>query len=231
LKISRPSLVILGVTLILAVAPSAASAMIIEAHSPVTLLLTDPNGNQFGCTSSTCSPFTHTNFIDTLPSSECDVGFPKIDLCLYLPPPPSPPDGVTNVVIPNPAPGVWHITYYGIGAGGTFTITGLSCSGKSGDDLDKLWNWYGSYDWNKGSKDVFDFSDFCSGSSVTILSGSVSSGGSGGAAFGVNTDGTLFLPPPVSTPEFPLGTLAMVSVLFVGFAVMRWLQKGYFVGP
>jgi hypothetical protein len=54
-------------------------------------------------------------FINTLTSSECTP------FCTYLPFPPSVSLPLT-VLVPNPAPGTWTITYFGIGSG-PFTIT------------------------------------------------------------------------------------------------------------
>jgi len=211
---SKTVLLLLGAVILLAAAPSV-SAMIITGHSPINILLTDPNGHEFGCTSSTCN-YT-TNFVDTLPKSECQINGKGPALCLYIFPLTS--GGTTNIFIPNPAPGIWTVTYFGTGTG-TFTITG--CSSSVDSSTASSWS---SSDW--------DSSDLCGKSStITIASGTLTGTGcaftSAGCSdpLGVNSDGTLYIPTSsLPTPEFPFGSLAMVSTLFAAFLVLSWLRK------
>jgi len=185
--------------------------MIIQGHSPINILLTDPNGHEFGCTSSTCT--YKNNFVDNLPKTECQIDGKGLTLCLYLFPIIT--GGVTTIFIPNPAPGTWTVTYFGTGTG-NFTITGCS------PDVDP--STAGS--WSDGSS--YTPSNICgSGNIVTIAHGTLDGTGCAftaagcNATVGVNTDGTLYLPPPsYSTPEFPLGSLAMVSTLFAVFLII-----------
>jgi hypothetical protein len=150
-----------GILVLSAVVPSA-SALFVQGHSPITILLTDPSGNQFGCTSSGCncpnsSPCvaSGTDFVNSLGSSPDTLNLnPTLPECtpecvyfvngisssftnsLY-----GTTYGDTYIDIPNPASGIWGITFYGnpgsettttegsgaiIGAG-TFAITANTC--------------------------------------------------------------------------------------------------------
>jgi hypothetical protein len=92
-------------------------ALIIQGHSPVVMLVTDPNGKQIGCTDWTtahpCNSDTSYYFVNTIPT---------------------PPEGpatynfASNLInIPHPAIGVFTVEFFGTGTG-SYTITAASCN-------------------------------------------------------------------------------------------------------
>jgi hypothetical protein len=128
------SVVAVASILVLSVAATSVSAFFVQGHSPITILLTDPNGNQFGCTSSGCncpntSPCTATgtDFVNNLNNSpkgmNLNPSYPECTPeCVYFVNENS--GSSTNsrlgttyldtyVDVPNPASGTWSITFYG----------------------------------------------------------------------------------------------------------------------
>jgi hypothetical protein len=85
--------------------------LIIQGHSPIVMLVTDPYGNQIGCTAVPCTSTGSPNFVNTIPSSEAPAtyDFPS-----------------NNVTITSPFIGTWTVETIGTGTGG-FTIIATSC--------------------------------------------------------------------------------------------------------
>jgi hypothetical protein len=112
-------LALCALLLLLSVAPAgyaiiqghARFPLIIQGHSPIVILVTDPYGNQIGCTAVPCTSTRSPNFVNTIPSSEAPAtyNFPS-----------------NNVTITNPFFGTWTVEAIGTGTGG-FTITVTSC--------------------------------------------------------------------------------------------------------
>jgi len=219
--------------LLLSVAAPSASALVIGAHSPVTVLLTDPNGGQFGCTSAGCyylctnfSPCLTTSgardFTNTLgvnPSngnSECDpICAYSVDLFH------TPKDPTTWIDIPNPIPGVWTITYYSTLTGtetGTFTLTASTCgpNGKCSVFCDVFF-----------LSPAFRLCDpkYKPSGEITVFGGSVGPTSTGGTInlLGVNSDGTPYVN-FIVTSQYPLGSVAAAlvpAVTLLGYATYR----------
>jgi hypothetical protein len=85
--------------------------LIIQGHSPIVMLVTDPFGNQIGCTAEPCTSTESPNYVNTMPDSEAPVtyDFPS-----------------NNITITSPFIGTWTVEYIGTGTG-DFTITATSC--------------------------------------------------------------------------------------------------------
>jgi len=235
--------------LVLSILAPTASALVVGGHSPITILLTSPDGagqNKFGCTSSGCSctnsnPCTSTdagnNFVNELPSSEC------APTCVYFVDSRQSPS-VTYLDIPTPTAGTWTVQYFGtLGTGvtGEFTITAATC-GEVPPGPTKLDNG-GRGDNNEGpgtcsvfcaisinapnlpgktySAHVLCDADDTPFSSVTVKTSTVTGGSSGGAGFGVSTNGTPYIPQPITTPEFSYGFIPMVAVMLMALAFLR----------
>ncbi|MGD0478300.1 MAG: hypothetical protein ABSB29_09085 [Nitrososphaerales archaeon] len=92
------------------------SPLIIQGHSPIVMLVTDPYGNQIGCTAVPCTSTGSPNFVNTMPGSEAPAtyDFPS-----------------NNITITSPFIGTWTVKYIGTGTG-EFTITATSCPAYEG---------------------------------------------------------------------------------------------------
>jgi hypothetical protein len=122
------SVVVLGalLTSLLIFAPAVSAttvrsdALIIHGHSPIVMLVTDPNGYQIGCTNWTtahpCNSDTSLYFVNNIPT-----GVPyKEGPATY--------NFASNFInIPHPVVGVWTVQFFGTGSG-TYTITTSSCN-------------------------------------------------------------------------------------------------------
>lgn len=230
----RKAVLLSGILLLLVAAAPSASGMIIEGHSPITLLVTDPNGHEFGCTASSCSPTL--NFVNTLPLSECTTKYDTMNSCTYQFP--SSYDEVATITIPNPAPGPWTVTYFGTGApGASFTITIQNCPTNNGGnnqydgiggDCQSSCNSGNTYMPARGERTC---STSSSGSELvipgTLTSCAFTSQGCP-IDFNVNTDGTLTLAPPPTqgVPQFPAGIFLMIPALLACLLVLRAFRKG-----
>lgn len=83
------------------------SPLVLQGHSPIVLLVTDPDGNQIGCTGVPCTSTSSPNFVDSIPADEGPASY----------------DFSTNTItIDSPLTGTWTVTYIGTGPG-SFTIT------------------------------------------------------------------------------------------------------------
>jgi hypothetical protein len=228
----RKSALLLGALFLLVAGIPSASGMIIQGHSPIVLLVTDPNGNQFGCTASDCS--YATNFVDTLPLSECSTKYVSLDLCTYVF-----PDKYTEVAtifIPNPTPGNWQITYFGTGvAGASFTITVQNCPQSTGpysfDGKDSSGCQSDCDNEDSPANTQWTCTSSSGSSSLTIpgtLTGCAFTSQGCSVGFNLSTDGALVLaPPPTSSvPEFPVGMVVMVPILLACLLLLRTLREG-----
>ena len=218
-----------AVLLIASVAAPSASALVVGGHSPITILLTDPSGNQFGCTGALC--YSHCNnifpclttnpkndFVNGLGLNTAN-GHPECSpVCVYYVNYLTFPDPTTWIGIPNPSPGTWTITYYSTLTGkttGTFTITASSCGpyGKCSVFCEIL-NIFSP------GRLLCDYKDSPSGT-LTVDTGSVSgteSGGISGGIFGISSNGA---PVPVynleTSPALPsIGTKVTASATVSG---------------
>ncbi len=229
----RKAVLLASVLLLLIAAAPSASGMIIEGHSPITLLVTDPKGHEFGCTASNCSSMNSTNFVDKLPPYECKSQ--TTNSCTYQFPTAS--DEVTTITIPNPAPGPWNVTYFGTGAlGANFTITIQNCPTSNGGN-----NQYGGIGGCESScvsgnmympaRGDRTCSTSSSGSELVIpgtLTSCAFTKQGCTIDFNVNTDGTLTLAPPPTqgVPQFPAGFIVMVPALLACLLLLRTMRKG-----
>jgi len=90
--------------LLLVLLSPAANAMIVRAHSPVTLLVTDPTGtHMIGCLDGSCTSTGSAKFIDTIPAGEGA----SYEFC----PTPTSTD-CPSVTVTDPTPGTWTVQYF-----------------------------------------------------------------------------------------------------------------------
>ena len=167
------------------------SPLIIQGHSPIVMLVTDPYGNQIGCTAVPCTSTESPNFVNTMPESEAPAtsDFPS-----------------NNVTIASPLIGTWAVEYIGVGTG-DFTITATSCPVYEGPSTRSTQMSDGEF----GCEDP---------QTLTILSGSVTEGQSGSGTFALYEDGSMS-PGSFAISEFPVGVPVVVSVLLVGIIALR----------
>lgn len=191
---SKAKLLVLALTALFLAAP-AASALVIQGHSPIVILLTyeGPAGSgpnqSYGCTGvpSTlpCSPASNT-WLDQLTTPySYSSGTPS-----YVYNSPSPGD--TTVTIPNASPGHWLVTITGTGTG-HYTVTSVTCK----------------YNTNPcGKDDVVN---------TYVLSGNTKMNQVNLQQIILSQNGSVTL----TTPEFPLGITVLMAVAFVGLLAFR----------
>jgi hypothetical protein len=240
LRPPRSALVISAVSalLLFAFAAPSASATILGGHSPVTILLTDPDGNTFGCTGSGCynlctnfNPCLYTNSHDDFVNNLANSGKNPVNneyectpFCVYYVDFLTAPDPTTWIDIPNPIAGTWQITYYstltGSSSTGEFTITASTCgeNGKCSVMCDIL-NIFSP------ARFLCDYKDQPSGT-LTVTTGTVTGSETGplsGGIFGIISGGT---PEPfynlVATPSTPsIGTMVTANASVTGNALVN----------
>ena len=214
-------LLLLAVGALLVAAP-AASALVVQVHSPATILLTAPDGHgYFGCTNQSCtcpstSPCTTTgtDFINSItPSSLCTKG-----LCTYSVAPG--PDGLTTLNVPN-IPGSWTVTYFGTESaspsGSPFSITTTYCK-----PLFYFPPWW-VIPW-------YDSGSHCVGREVTVTlySGTITPDESGTISFIQSQDGSVSpysiseTPDPTSGPGVLATATAMTTNHEVTQVTFEW---------
>lgn len=197
----RAKIIVLTLAALFLAAP-AASALVIQGHSPIVILLTyegplgtGPN-ESYGCTA-VPSPFVATNpcsaasntWVDTLTSPYAfSSGTPSYVFN-------SPAPGETTVTIPNSSPGHWMVTITGTGTG-TYTVTSVSCK----------------YNTTPCGKDDIV--------TVDILSGTTQLNMVNLQQIIVSPNGSV----SVTTPEFPLGITLVMAVAFMGLLAMRKMR-------
>ena len=112
--------------LLLAASP-AVNAVIIQAHSPVTLLVTDPSGHyKIGCLDGSCTSTSSPQFVDTMPPGEGAT----YSFC----PTPSSSD-CPSVTISDASPGTWTVQFFSTlteSETGHVYITVQQCTGTHG---------------------------------------------------------------------------------------------------
>ena len=152
--------------------------------------------------------------MNNLPSEECSP------YCVYF------VDWLTNVTyigIPNPTPGVWTVTYFGtLKSGETdhFTITASTC----GEGTSGSCSVFCAISYSSPVHVLCDPYDNLK-DTITVTTGTVTGSQSGGDDFGVNSNGLPYIPPPpISTPQFSDGFVALVAVLFAGLLMVRRRQ-------
>ena len=152
-----------------------------QGHSPIVLLVTDPNGNQFGCTASPCTSESSPNFVNTLPSSEGPAVYNFTSNAITI----------DNAII-----GIWTVQYTGTGASSPtpFKITAASCPQKNHDSKNKGHQEQGCFPTDPDDKPV----------TVTLLSGTVQGTETGSVTMYYNSDSSIsniisnFVPPQQS---------------------------------
>jgi hypothetical protein len=173
------------------------TAFVVQGHSPIVLLVTDPNGYQIGCDAVPCTSTSSPNFINTIPT-----GTPYNEG-------PATYDFTTNTItISNPVAGPWTVEYIGTSSG-TFTITVTSCPETGG-----------ATGGSGGGQTESGCGNAGNPLTLTLVSGTVTLGQTGSASLTYNADGTITLPSE-GVPEFPLGLGVTVVVLFVGISLLR----------
>lgn len=218
----------LGAIFIFSAVAPAASAFVLQGHSPIVLLLTDPNSGQFGCngvpTVLPCSSSASTwvgGVNGTLASSECPCNYSVSST------------GVTTIIISNALAGPWTVTWFNTSASGSFTITAYGCPEVPGGDTS---SGVSSGNHNEPGCDTFcppyvapgnslcDPDDTQVGLVITLASGTVANTPTGGTGFTVNNDGSVSN--LLVTNELPLGTLSAVAASLVGLAgVALWVRR------
>ena len=95
--------VLLSAAILLLFSP-AVNAFIIQPHSPVTLLVTDPTGlYKIGCLDSSCTSAASPKFVDTIPAGEgASYAFCATPTSTVCP----------SVTVTNPTPGTWTVQYF-----------------------------------------------------------------------------------------------------------------------
>ena len=200
----------MGALLLLSVIAQSASALVVTGHSPIALLVVDPKGQFYGCegpvtymSTSYFSGSDPTGCTSTAPPPEGDFvnQISKEDPSYYFC-----WDSKTScptIKIDKPITGNW-VVYYFSTITGTETVTSdyitiSSCPVPTA---------YSS------SGDTWTTSTWTESCTTLTQSISLSAGSSGSVAVTYNPDGSVtFTPPPVSTPQFPLGSLVVVAVL------------------
>jgi len=116
---------LLSAVMLLLLSP-AVNAFIIQSHSPVTLLVTDPTGlYKIGCLDSSCTSTSSAKFVDTIPAGEgASYSFCATPSSTACP----------SVTVTNPTPGTWTVQYFSTLTGdevGHVYITVKDCSSGS----------------------------------------------------------------------------------------------------
>jgi hypothetical protein len=124
MKVKARSLLVVGAMLLVLLSP-AASAAIVQGHSPIVLLVVDPNGHEYGCLGTaplTCTSTASPDFINQIPSENPSYTFPTDPVCSTTDCP------IVN--IQNPVPGKWTVYYFSTLTEGTAStyITVQDCS-------------------------------------------------------------------------------------------------------
>jgi len=97
---------LVGAALLVLLSP-AVHAMIVQGHSPIVLLVKDPNGNEFGCLGTsplTCTSTASSDFINQIASEGPSYTFPGDPACAKTDCP--------IITITNPIPGTWTVYYF-----------------------------------------------------------------------------------------------------------------------
>ena len=103
MKVKASHLLSLSALLLVLLSP-AANAMIVRAHSPVTLLVTDPTGtHMIGCLDGSCTSDGSAKFVNSIPASEGAT-------YAFCPTPTS--TDCPTVTVTNPVAGTWTVQYF-----------------------------------------------------------------------------------------------------------------------
>lgn len=235
MRFAKISLLVVAALLLLTIAAPSASAFIIQGHSPIVILLTDPSGGQFGCKGVPTSTYCYYNsttdeastFVNTLTPKEC--GTSGCTFTSYL----NTSDGSywSSISIPDPTPGTWTVTYYGYKTTGSFTLVGLSCSEKNSDSGNSGHSEPGCNDPSLCNKDgQYAYLNLCdpdAKGTFFVFQGTLNGNNcpSGcNVQFTNSLDGSLALvtsPPPSSVPEFPTSLPLVVAVAFLLLVALR----------
>ena len=190
------TLLILSVAILFAaglIIPSS-FAMVIQGHSPINILVTDPNGNQTGC-------LNGNNFTNIPTSTYNGCG--------------STPQTVT---IAEPTPGVYTVQWFSTLSGteqGQFSITVTSCPQDNSDSSNS-----GHFEQACAPTDPDDTSTT---TATIVTETSITGSASGSVTFTLNNDGSISQTPTTGVPEFPGFASAAIAALgiFSLFLVLR----------
>ena len=106
MRMNARSVLLVGAALLVLLSPGV-HAMIIQGHSPIVLLVKDPNGNEYGCLGTsplTCTSTSSSDFIDQIASEGPSYTFPTDPSCATTDCP--------IIAITNPTPGTWTVYYF-----------------------------------------------------------------------------------------------------------------------
>ncbi|MDA4123088.1 MAG: hypothetical protein OK456_07915 [Thaumarchaeota archaeon] len=209
-----------AVVLLVVLVSPAASAMIVQGHSPIVLLVVDPNGHEIGCLATNptgCTSTSSSDYRDYMPGSEgASYAFPGSPTCETTDCP--------LVTITNPTPGTWTVYYYSTLTGsetGTTYITVNECS-----NYPQVWDGYGGTNTVSSSWSSTTWTSTSSISSCTInIIGSpgdpvwIGAGSNGKATFLYPLTGTL------GVPEFPYGMLLLIALVLPALLIYTRLQR------
>lgn len=202
--------------LLLSILAPSASALVLKGHSPIALLVQDPDGKFYGCKGGSNFPGSDpttctysTDFVNQIPSE-----YPHYSFCL-----PSQTNCPT-ITIDRPVSGNWIVYYFSTISGKeTTTVTSdyITISQCSSPTTWSTNTWTGST-WSETQSSTWTETSSCTTLTQPI---SLSAGSSGTVAVTLGSDGSLtFTPAPLPTPQFPLGSLLIVGALLPVFLVL-----------